>query len=971
MASSRGGATMQQSDSQATPSIISFGDFRLYPAQRLLLRDGEPIKLGARSLDILLALAERPGEVVSQKDLISRVWRGLFVEEVSLRVSMAGLRKALDDGRGGVRYLATVPGQGYSLSAQDLAVLVDPAPPPAPAPEHRAAYTLPPAPKRVVGRAEVIEDLVAKLENQRFVSLVGPGGIGKTTVVLSLAHDTLQAFEGAVCFVELSPVAQPDRLAATVAAAFHRPVLADDPLPELVQFLRGKRALLILDGCEHLIDGVAGLSRRLVDETEGVHVLATSREALGAQGEHVLRLTPLGTPPEGDDRSAEEARAYPAVQLFFSRLEAAGMDAGPSDEEVKTVCQICRRLDGIALAIELVAARAAVFGIRDTALLLESELALTWPGRRTAPERHQTLNATLNWSYNLLSEAERALLDRLSIFSGAFTLDAAQAIGSDDVGSEPFFGALAGLLAKSLVSVGPVGSEPRYRLLDTTRTFARGKLQAAGERDRMRRQHALYYRELLRATAADGVAPGKPQATATDLDEVRAALAWAFGEGASPMLGADLAADSAPIWLGSALLAEGRGWMAKAAEACIDSAEPSSLQQLRIQHSFASTELFSTGFTEATIAAWKMTLERAVALGDLPVQLRSYLVLWGGEIRGALYADALRTSERCAESAKDAPDPGDRAQAQWMLGHSKHHLGRFDEARTHLDRYLALETEASRIASTRQTGIDRWANVQGVLSSVLWILGLPDQAKRRGEQAAIDGRAFGFAIAAGLGMTWAVLNTYLMETDVDAAESEMVELLEHGRTHAIDSDAGWALCLMGLCQARRGQFDSAAAMVSEGLRLLESAQMTVFNSLVRAHICEFAVKAGRLADAQAWMDELRSKEGDQEHWCSSEVLRVRGLIAQADGAAAVAESLISEALRLARRQGALSWELRASVSLGELWRSEGRGGQALGSLESLYERFSEGRKTADLMAAGRMIDELRGELLGASMSDPR
>ena len=294
-----------------------------------------------------------------------------------------------------------------------------------------------------------------------------------------------------------------------------------------------------------------------------------------------------------------------------------------------------------------------------------------------------------------------------------------------------------------------------------------------------------------------------------------------------------------------------------------------------------------------------------------------------------------------------------------MLGHSKHHLGRFEEARTHLQRYLALENEASRFASMKQTGNDRWVNAQGVLSSALWILGLPEQARRRGEQAVTDAAVLGFAITTGLGMTWAVLNTYLMEIDVDVAEREMVELLEHGRTHAIDSDAGWALCLMGLCQARRDQFDAAFAMVAEGLRLLEAAQMTVFNSLVRAHICEFAVRAGRLAEARAWMDELQAKDGADEHWCSAEVLRVRGLLAEAESAPAEAESLMSEAIQLARRQGALSWELRSTLSLSELWRSQGRGEQALLALEAVYLKFTEGDEAADLVAARRLIGALK------------
>lgn len=945
------------SSPRLTQSVIGFGAFRIFPAQRLLLRGEERIKLGSRALDLLLALAERPGEIVSQKELLTRAWPGMFVEEVSLRVHIAALRKALGDGRDGARYLINYPGQGYSLGADVARTIVEQTPQTALEPP--ATFTLPPMPQHMVGRAEVLEELAEKLGNARFVTLVGPGGVGKTTVAQSFAHKVLAEFEGAVCFVELSPVTDAERLAAVVAAALHIPVTARDPLPELLGFLRERRALLILDSCEHLIDGVADLAQRLFDGAEALHVLATSREALRTDGEHIIRLPSLATPPNKADLSAEDARRYPAVELFLNRLSAAGFGDNLNAEDVQAASEICRRLDGVALAIELVASRAAVFGLRDTASLLDSQLALAWPGRRTAPTRQQTLNATLEWSYNLLSEAERMVLGRLSTFAGSFTFDAAQTIGKGDLGEGDTFDALEGLLAKSLLSKDSVRSGPRYRLLDTTRTYARGKLEAAGARATLRRQHAHYYRELLQATAAPVSAAGKPTATVEDLDEVRAALQWSFGEGDDPKLGADLAAQSAPLWLSRALLAEAREWMAKAADAFNDNAGAADPRHLRIQIAFASTELFSRGFTEATVAAWRTTLKHAKALDDLDAQLLAYLALWGGEIRGALYRDALVTAEQCAALANSSPSSGDRALGQWMLGHSMHHLGRFEEARGRLQRYLSLETETARLASMKQTGNDRWVNAQGVLSSVLWILGYPDQARRRGEQAVADARLTDFAIALGLGMTWAVLNSYLMETDVDTIEHNLVELLEHGRTHKIGSDEGWALCLMGLCQAKREQFDDAVTLVVEGLRQLQGAQMVVFNTLVRAHICEAAIQADRLADARTWASELERNNEAGDHWCSCEVLRVRGLLALAEGRVDEAEDLISEALGLARRQGAAAWELRSAISLSEVWRGQGRIGHALAVVEGAHGRFNEGHQTADLLAARRAIDALK------------
>jgi predicted ATPase len=728
--------------------------------------------------------------------------------------------------------------------------------------------------------------------------------------------------------------------------------------------------LLVLDGCEHLIDGVAELAQHLFDEVGDLHILVTSREALRTQGENIRRLPPLTSPPDGEKLSAAEALAYPSAQLFVDRMVSAGASGALSDADADIVSHMCRQLDGIPLAIELTAGRAGLFGLQDTAAGLNSRFSLLWPGRRTSPSRHQTLNATLDWSYSLLSETERAVLRRLSAFSSSFTFGAAQNVGRGDLGEGQFFEAINGLLAKSLVSTEASGPVARYRLLDTTRAYAKQKLEEAGEREDTRRRHALYYCELLRATAADEIAPDMPTASVVDLDEVRSALQWAFEDGADELLGADVAAYSAPLWLSRALLAEGRAWMAKAAATCIDGDDVPGQQQLRIQIAFASTELFTMGFTEATLATWSRTLERANALGSLPAQLLSYQYLWGGEIRAARYVDALARAETCAAVLREAPDPGAHAMGQWMLGHSKHHTGQFDEARDHLQRSLATDTEAARMASIKATGHDRRVTTQGVLSNVLWILGKPDEAKVWGERAIADARALGFAIPVGLAMSWAGLNTYLSEPDIDVVEGHFVELLEQGRTHSIDSDAGFALCVLGLCQARRNRFDEGSSLVAEGLKALTSARMEVFSVLMRAHICEAAVEAGRLGDALTWMERLESTDWNTDHWCSAEVFRVQGLLAQSQGDERAAAEQMARGIDIARRQGALSWELRATLSASKLWAAQGRTKQALDAIQSVYGKYHQGYGASDLIAAKSMMERLSTWSPGPSRWEP-
>jgi predicted ATPase/DNA-binding winged helix-turn-helix (wHTH) protein len=937
-------------NSSPANEAISIGEFRLLPSRRLLLKDDKTVKLGSRAFDLLLALADQAGKVIGQRELIARVWPNLFVEDVSLRVHMTALRKVLECD--GTRYLTNVPGRGYCLVAP---VSRSPVDVPEQARAVEPAYALPSSLARMVGRGDDVQAISSELLTRRFVSIVGAGGVGKTTVAVSVAHALLEEFLGAVCFVELGPVGSPQLLAATVTSAFRLRVQVQDPIPQLVTHLRGRRVLLVLDNCEHLIKEAAVVSERLLKEVPGLCILATSREALRAEGEHVRTLPPLLSPPEGETLTASEALSYSAAQLFFDRVTSAGFGNVLTNEDAQIIGQICRQLGGIPLAIELAAARVAAYGIRDTASLLTSQFALRWPGRRTAPARHQTLNATLDWSYNLLSETERAVLRRLSVFAGAFTLQAARQVAFEELDVVQAEEAIGDLLAKFLLAVDLSGPTARYRLLETTRAYAGRKREEAGESEAARRSHALYYSKLVRATAGTH-ADGEQSASALDLDDIRAALHWGFGDGGDPLTGVDIAAYSGSLWLGKGLLSECHAWMTRAAAACINTEGATTDQQLRILNGLAVAEQFTSGFTKETAASLARTLERAEARGDLSTQFSSYLVLWGGQMRSHLTADALKTAERCAALASGTRDSGTIAMGEWMLGHSKHSVARFEEARDHLLRYLDLDTEAARLAGVKATGYDRRADALTSLAHTLRILGQPDKSRLVGEQAIAAAESLGLPVAAVIARASVLTNTYLVEPDTDVVERDAVELLELCRLHSNHSDAGFALCIMGLCQAYRGEFDAGARLVTEGLRTLKKEGLEAF---VRAHLCEAAIAAGRLSDALRWMPDLQKSDQNKEHWSSAELLRIRGTLAVAQGNPGEAEKSLLAALELSRRQSALFWELRSTMSLSRLWAAQHREGEALAVLETAYDRFCEGHGSADLLKAKRLIDELK------------
>jgi predicted ATPase/DNA-binding winged helix-turn-helix (wHTH) protein len=470
---------------------LQFGPFELSSKERVLRRDGVVLPLGSRALDILIYLAGRPGEVIAKQELIDHVWPDVTVEEGSIRVHVAAIRKALGDGQFGNRYIANIKGRGYSFvgnvvsgnggtqSGNDRL---------------RQQGRLPVRPIMMIGRETIVGEVCDKLREQRFVTLLGPGGIGKTTVAVAAGRAVAEEFGGKVHFVDLESLTDPRHVAGAVATSLGLALKSKDPGLELVDLVRSQKFLIILDSCEHVIEAVALLAEQLYQETEQVHLLTTSRELLKVEGEHCCRVLPLDVPPEGPEQTAHAVLRYPAVQLFVRRVAARAGGVVLTDEEAPFVAEMCRKLDGIPLAIELAAGQVAVLGIKNTVARLVSRLELLNLSHRTAVPRHRTLKATLDWSYNLLSDAERIVFRRIAPFVGHFTLDGArQVAGELSVGE--IFDAIAGLVEKSLIATRIDETQAQYRLSDATRAYVLEKLEEHGEFDEIFRRHAEFVAE--------------------------------------------------------------------------------------------------------------------------------------------------------------------------------------------------------------------------------------------------------------------------------------------------------------------------------------------------------------------------------------------------------------------------------------------------------------------------------------------
>jgi predicted ATPase len=468
---------------------LKFGPFELSSRERLLRRDGAVLPLGSRALNLLIYLAERQGEVIAKQELIDHVWSDVTVEEGSLRVHMAAIRKALGDGQFGNRYIANIKGRGYSFVGTVV--------PLAGGPETKRAKFRHQGrlarPTLMIGHETVVSEVRRKLRNERFVTLLGPGGIGKTTVALAVGRAAAEEFGGNVYFVDLESLTDPRHVTSAVATSLGLALKSKDPGLELVDLVRSRRLVIILDSCEHVIEAAALVAEQLYRETEEVYLLATSRELLKVEGENCCRVLPLDFPPDGSEQTANAVLRYPAVQLFVRRVAARAGSVVLTDKEAPFVAEMCRRLDGLPLGIELAAGQVAALGFKNTVARLVSRLELLKLSHRTAAPRHRTLKATLDWSYDLLSEEERIVLRRIAPFVGDFTLEGARYVAGElGVGAGEIFDAIAGLVEKSLIVTRIGETQAQYRLLDTTRAYALEKLDEHAEVDAVFRRHAEY-----------------------------------------------------------------------------------------------------------------------------------------------------------------------------------------------------------------------------------------------------------------------------------------------------------------------------------------------------------------------------------------------------------------------------------------------------------------------------------------------
>ena len=950
------------------PAIIEFGHFSILPHRRQLLAEGRPIRLGGRAFDLLSALIGAPGAVVGKDELLSRIWPGRIVEENRLQSEISALRKAFGADRELIR---TVSGRGYQFAGeirevgvgvgarQVPASLAVPAPP-------RLMTNLSESISELIGREAALSEVRDLVTNHRLVTLTGEGGIGKTRLGLQVARQLLPEFADGVWVTELAPLADPALVPVAVATALGLELTGGAISPERVANMLGeKRLLLVLDNCEHLVAAATEIAETLLRRNSTMRVLATSREPLRAEGEYLYRIPPLAVPPQGVE-DVEELLRHSSVRLFVARACATDPHFHAEGPNAAAAAVICRRLDGIPLAIELAAARGAALGIAEIAARLDDRFHLLTDGHRRALPRHQTLRATFDWSYELLPEPERFALRRLAIFAGDFNLAAASAVVADtDTAASDVVHHLANLVLKSLVVADTGGSLTRYRLLETTRAYALEKLAQNGELDAVARRHAEFYRDLFERAETEWETRPTAEWLADygwRLDNLRAALDWAFSPGGDLSVGVALTAAAVPLWMHLSLMEECRGRVERALAAMEAGTSPDARREMKLHAALAGSLIYTKAEATEIGAAWTKALELAESLDDSEYQLRALRGLQFFHVASNRYRVGLELAEKFHSLAANRSDPNDRLIGERMIAVSQHYFGDQRSARRHIERALADGFAPSRRSHIIRFQVDQGIAARVFLGRILWLQGFPDQAMRTAESCVEDARAANHVISMCYVLAYAACPIAFWIGDLAAAEHYAGMLLDHstrhglllwhalGRSHraTLVIKRGDAVAGLGLLRAGRDDFGKQRFAERSLIFLTETA--------------EALGRAGDIADGLAVVEEaIAACEQTEGRFVFAELLRAKGelfLLQGARGAAAAAEDHFRQALDWSRRQGALSWKLRAGTSLARLWRDQGRRKEAQQLLAPIRGRFTEGFETADLKAAKALIDEL-------------
>jgi predicted ATPase/DNA-binding winged helix-turn-helix (wHTH) protein len=920
---------------------------------------GESWFLGRRPLEILRVLWDSAGDLVTKDQLVLAVWGKESANENALQAQIAAIRRMLGENR---TLLETVRGRGYLLRAspkrrvrQTKADWV-PAERRGQSPPPMSPAGIPGVGSNLVGRDEAIEEVIALVHSQSLVSLVGVGGIGKTRLALALAHVLRGEFSGGVGVAELASIREAELIPITVASAFGlQPPAGTHPTELLVSALAASPRLLVLDNCEHVIEGASRFVDTLLRSCPNLRVIATSREPLRIDGEYVYRVAALSFPMAGETLVRPES--YSAVQLFIERASRLEGPVPRDEESLAGIAEIVRRLDGLPIAIELAAARTQLLGITGVAANLHDRFALLAGGRRTASPRQQTLRATFDWSFSLLSRSEQMTFARLGTFPDSFTLDdASAALSWGDLAAEDVEHAIASLVAKSMISQEPGCVKARFRLFESLRRYAEERLAQSGESREAIQRFASFVLGGC-AVADQGDAPPS-EAPAALLANLRAALEWGYSAAGNRRLAIELTAASVGTWYALGLMAECRKWVERALNSESGWVQDDLPLRLRLHAALGGVLQYLSGWTPALEEAWREVLEIATQLDDTNGLKQAHWGLWlayGGVGR---HNSALEHARLLSALEDRVLQPRDLHAGYRLVGTSLHFLGRQDEA-AHALRQMLLQPATSQISGSRFTRFDYDQRVaaQIMASRVKWLQGQSQAAIAIASDAIARSDELGHAATRCHALAGA-MPVCIGIGDVKRAQGCLERLIEVTTECGFHFWGAMARGWKGVLGVRLQYFDEALTTLDGAIRDVSRAQFVPYLSTFRTAEAEALMATGRLAAAGTVLDTaLGEAQQTDDRWFLPELMRVKAefIAISAPNRVEEAEDLLATAYGLAKSGGAKAWQLRIAASTARLARQTGRPREGLAQLARICREFDHRFPTDDLVAAEQLL----------------
>lgn len=882
------------------------------PDRQALLYRGEAVALGGRAFDILTLLVRRASETVTKAELFAHVWPGYLVHEHNLKVNVGNLRRVLAACDPTTDYVVTIAGRGYKF----VAALTDAKEPPANPSAGAAGLRLSPSPAApyLYGRDDALHQITVRMQQNGYVTVVGPGGAGKTSIAVTAAQHCRAAGQP-VAFIDLSTLNGSQFVIPAMATALGISLSLDDPVAGVIALLRAERPILIIDNCEHVIATTAALMDRISHEVPEAQILATSREPLRTRHEHVFHLANLGFPDPGTTIGIEEVVQYPAVRLFLAKA-GRGDDADLEPDYVQAVASICARLDGLPLAIELAAGTAGSFGAEALTDLFRDGFGAMHRGRRDAPLRHQTLEAALDWSYRLLPEQEAILLELLSVFAGRFSAEDAESIYAAGQ-LDPMTGrdALGQLVAKSLVSADVIAGALRYRLVESTWVYASQRLLGSPHVDLAKRLFAARVlarmqqaeREWSFLTSCEWLGRYGEQ-----LDDLRAAILWAFGPYGDARVGVDLVVAALPLWQELSAFQEMLAAIEQALALGGDSdLTPLRRAQMHMAQAWAMT--LARQVHPQTSEAWRNSIRCAEAArdGDLALQ-----AVCGEAVYLAYSGRPLTALHSMLDFAKSAAIDWHMAPGGMrFLAHDEIYAGRLFSADTRLKLLRQTWGDVRDEQGLSRFQVDLPVAINLSSSLLAWLQGRGDVAAEFADHAIARATNIDHMISLGNAICLAGLPVAFLDGNLARAEDLQGRLAGVARRESVGIYEGTAQFFAGAIAATRGDNAGLEAMAAS-IEALWSNGWRLRVSLYRSLLAEAWLCAGDPdRAAQTLRPVLDCRDTREERWSHPEIWRIAALIAAQSGQTDRAERYFRRGLNRAEAMGAAAFTRRIEASI--------------------------------------------------------